>query len=167
MTFRTRSGPDNVRTRVQRSTLYAQAGSLGDALGMHTKLMASAICLLRLWWGISRDEPRCWHLLSKIADLFRLKRWSLQLRANAYGLPAPHQMGVSEQSLETAVVANGAILQATLFTPAGEKGPWPVVLIRTPYGRRGDWGQWEIASQGLSKRPDPARASVRNFRSSD
>lgn len=46
--------------------------------------------------------------------------------------------------------ANNAVLRATLFTPAGEAGPWPVVLIRTPYGKRHDWGQWDLALQGYA-----------------
>src|SRR6185312_10346795 len=37
---------------------------------------------------------------------------------------------------------DGVTLLASLYRPAGEPGPRPVVLIRTPYGRDGSSGQF-------------------------
>ena len=54
---------------------------------------------------------------------------------------------------ETAM-RDGTVLRADVYRPAAGAGPWPVLLARTPYGRR---------DPGVLARLDPIRASGRGF----
>merc|ERR1711972_1097919 len=52
----------------------------------------------------------------------------------AFGLPAPRN-GIEKRSVDTCSVGAGEMLRATLVIPNTEDGPWPCILMRTPYGR--------------------------------
>ena len=64
--------------------------------------------------------------------------------------PLPEAVGVFE--LE-ATMRDGTILRSDGYKPAGS-GPWPVLLARTPYGRR---------DPGVLARLDPVRAAGRGY----
>ena len=80
------------------------------------------------------------------------KVWSRRARAMAYGLPPPAH-SVAQRDLNTCAVGPGGrdILRATLMYPKDQPdGPWPVVLMRTPYGRHVDFGQATLAERGYA-----------------
>ena len=57
----------------------------------------------------------------------------------AMGLPATGTPYVLRRDVP-AVMPDGVALLGDHYRPAGEDGPLPVVLIRSPYGRAGIWG---------------------------
>ncbi|CAJ1377658.1 unnamed protein product [Effrenium voratum] len=52
-------------------------------------------------------------------------------------------------SIDTAIV-DGIILRGSLLLPKGLEGPFPSVLLRTPYGRKAEMGQSVLARQGYA-----------------
>lgn len=59
------------------------------------------------------------------------------------------QCSFSVTSIDTAVV-DGIILRGSLLLPEGVEGPFPAVLLRTPYGRKAEMGQSVLAKQGYA-----------------
>ncbi|CAK9072146.1 132 kDa protein [Durusdinium trenchii] len=55
----------------------------------------------------------------------------------------------SVTSIDTAVV-DGHVLRGSLLLPKGLEGPFPSVLLRTPYGRKAEMGQSVLAKQGYA-----------------
>eukprot|EP00927_Polykrikos_kofoidii_P023745 TRINITY_DN21767_c0_g1_i2.p1 TRINITY_DN21767_c0_g1~~TRINITY_DN21767_c0_g1_i2.p1 ORF type:complete len:663 (+),score=73.12 TRINITY_DN21767_c0_g1_i2:153-1991(+) len=54
-------------------------------------------------------------------------------------------------SLDSCVVGDGGdTLRASLLLPQGIEGPFPSVLMRTPYGRKSDFGQVLLAKRGYA-----------------
>ncbi|CAE7700287.1 cocE [Symbiodinium pilosum] len=52
-------------------------------------------------------------------------------------------------SIDTAMV-EGVVLRGSLLLPKGLEGPFPSVLMRTPYGRKTEMGQSFLARQGYA-----------------
>lgn len=53
------------------------------------------------------------------------------------GLPGPRARRLHVQRELSIPMADGVLLRADRYRPAGDDGPMPVVLVRTPYERRG------------------------------
>lgn len=57
----------------------------------------------------------------------------------------------SATTVDTCSVPGGGRLRATLILPEGRPGPFPTVLMRTPYGRNaGEFGQTLLAERGFA-----------------
>jgi len=69
--------------------------------------------------------------------------------ARAVGLPSPTSR-FSVRGVDTCTVADGAVLRGSLLLPVGQPGPFPTVIIRTPYGRKEDFGQNWLAERGFA-----------------
>lgn len=68
-------------------------------------------------------------------------------RAVAWGVKPRCDFSVT--SIDTAVV-DGHVLRGSLLLPKGLEGPFPSVLLRTPYGRKAEMGQSVLAKQGYA-----------------
>eukprot|EP00438_Fugacium_kawagutii_P027548 Skav207067 [mRNA] locus=scaffold1909:13284:16208:+ [translate_table: standard] len=62
---------------------------------------------------------------------------------------APLFSSFTVTSIDTAVV-DGIILRGSLLLPEGAEGPFPSVLLRTPYGRKAEMGQSILVKQGYA-----------------
>lgn len=121
-----------------------QAPAPVTLVGLALTLVAGALGALYL-----RDEGSFYLALSVLSRCLLLKRASRRLKALAVGVPPPRYEAEFVQ-LDTAVTASGHTLRATLVRPRGVAGALPVVLLRTPYGRRAEFGQTVLAEQGFA-----------------
>ena len=66
--------------------------------------------------------------------------------------PPPHRIEV--RHIATAAVNGGKdVLRATLWLPKGQPGPFPTLLMRSPYGAQdgtSEWGQMFLAERGYA-----------------
>jgi len=60
------------------------------------------------------------------------------------------QYKVTSKSINTCTVGSGDVLRATLLMPEEPQGPWPCILMRTPYGRKSNMGQRILAERGYA-----------------
>ena len=76
--------------------------------------------------------------------------------ARALNLGPPHY-AIEVRRIATASVNDGKdVLRATLWLPKGVVGPFPTLILRSPYGaqdKNAEWGQMMLAERGCA--PDP------------
>lgn len=96
------------------------------------------------WWSHFRymHSYGVWLRLAKQAS-------ALARGLRQYGIrPACYK--VKAASIESNIVGDGDVLRATLLLPIGLDGPFPCILMRTPYGRKSEFGQAFLASRGYA-----------------
>jgi len=128
-----------------------------------TLLAAAALCgelcrLLLAMYGFRVSRPymaiRAWaellQLLAAVTKLGFLRRYSRRVLARALGLPLP-KSDVKIKGLPTCSVGPTAdMLRGSLLTPTDIPPPYPVVIMRTPYGRSNEFGQKLLAERGFA-----------------
>ena len=76
--------------------------------------------------------------------------------ARALGLQPPHY-AIEVRRVATATVNEGKdVLRATLWLPKGAPGPFPTLILRSPYGAQdkdSEWGQMILAERGWAPHP--------------
>eukprot|EP00933_Yihiella_yeosuensis_P017001 TRINITY_DN14334_c0_g1_i1.p1 TRINITY_DN14334_c0_g1~~TRINITY_DN14334_c0_g1_i1.p1 ORF type:complete len:703 (+),score=104.57 TRINITY_DN14334_c0_g1_i1:58-2109(+) len=94
------------------------------------------------WWATFRRRQQAGYLLKYARDVI----------AGKLGMSEPAPLcSFSVCSIDTAKVSDGAVLRGSLLLPKGlGAGPFPAVLMRTPYGRKGEFGQSFLAQQGYA-----------------
>eukprot|EP00931_Biecheleriopsis_adriatica_P061741 TRINITY_DN3713_c0_g3_i1.p1 TRINITY_DN3713_c0_g3~~TRINITY_DN3713_c0_g3_i1.p1 ORF type:complete len:662 (+),score=96.95 TRINITY_DN3713_c0_g3_i1:65-2050(+) len=88
----------------------------------------------------------------EILSLFGFMTWGQCMRkhmAEEFGLEPP-QFSVKSIDCDTCLLAVGGVLRATLHLPREAEGPFPVVIMRTPYGRSSELGQTLLAERGFA-----------------
>merc|ERR1712166_867399 len=89
-------------------------------------------------------------LLAAVTKLGFLRRYSRRVLARALGLPLP-KSDVKIKGLPTCSVGPTAdMLRGSLLTPTDIPPPYPVVIMRTPYGRGNEFGQKLLAERGFA-----------------
>merc|ERR1712054_384985 len=96
---------------------------------------------LVLW--LRQRRPRLAHrlsalLLRSLGRISRSPRLQLAGRtayAKAVGITEPSSVA-QISSIDTCTVGEGDVLRGSLLLPAGSQGPFPTVILRTPYGRK-------------------------------
>ena len=69
---------------------------------------------------------------------------------------APPLYGIEARFVDTATVGEGTekvVLRGTLWLPKGQPGPFPTIIIRSPYGAQSlhaEWGQMFLAERGYA-----------------
>jgi len=102
------------------------------------------------WWSRFRNQHSARGFMLQAAKVVGSEALGLSQR-----LLKHREQGVAPQcdftvtSIDTAVV-DGIILRGSLLLPKGLEGPFPSVLLRTPYGRKAEMGQSVLAKQGYA-----------------
>eukprot|EP00435_Cladocopium_sp_Y103_P015127 s596_g3.t1 len=102
------------------------------------------------WWSSFRNQHSARGFMLQAAKVVTSEALGLSSR-----LLKHREQGVTPQcsfsvtSIDTAVV-DGIILRGSLLLPEGVEGPFPAVLLRTPYGRKAEMGQSVLAKQGYA-----------------
>lgn len=101
------------------------------------------------WWSSFRNQHSARGLMLQAARVVTSEALGLSrlLKHREQGVAARCSFSVT--SIDTAVV-DGIILRGSLLLPEGVEGPFPAVLLRTPYGRKAEMGQSVLAKQGYA-----------------
>lgn len=99
-------------------------------------------------WRRLRAVHRFGFLLKAVRQRYALRRGQ-ESAADAGAVP-PGGYGVKVVALDSCVVGDGKVLRASLVLPEGVEGPFPSILMRTPYGRKADFGQAILAKRGFA-----------------
>eukprot|EP00966_Prymnesium_polylepis_P268758 6209118-Prymnesium_polylepis.1 len=120
---------------------------------LSTALRDAASSLLTVVGNLPTDRgllallcEHVWYILYVVLLPFNM-RLSRRCLARALKLDPP-RFGLSVQmNIETAPIDGNAgnVMRGSLWLPAGQPGPFPVALIRTPYGQH----PWMEVGQGL------------------
>lgn len=96
---------------------------------------------------VSYPLVKCGDLLGPLAGIPRAAR---AFQRALIGLGAAKSMSVST-TIDTCTVGNNHILRASLVLPAGLPGPFPTIIMRTPYGANsGEPIARELAEHGFA-----------------
>eukprot|EP00931_Biecheleriopsis_adriatica_P061738 TRINITY_DN3713_c0_g1_i1.p1 TRINITY_DN3713_c0_g1~~TRINITY_DN3713_c0_g1_i1.p1 ORF type:complete len:666 (+),score=120.88 TRINITY_DN3713_c0_g1_i1:58-2055(+) len=90
--------------------------------------------------------------LDQILTGIGLTTWCRYIRnrlAQDLGLDAP-EFDVEKVDVDTCAKTGNVVLRATLHLPRKAKGPFPVIIMRTPYGRHSEMGQTLLAERGFA-----------------
>jgi len=101
------------------------------------------------WWSSFRNQHSARGFMLQAAKVVTSEALGLSrlLKHREQGV-AP-RCSFSVTSIDTAVV-DGILLRGSLLLPEGVEGPFPAVLLRTPYGRKAEMGQSVLAKQGYA-----------------
>ena len=121
----------------------------------HACILKTLVCMLTFRDCIHAARDHAWFLLSLLLRPFVRTPGFVERRCFARALRIdPPQFKVEVQAVETCMVNDGkTTLRGTLWLPAGAAGPWPAVIIRSPYGaqnQNADWGNIVLAERGYA-----------------
>ena len=124
--------------------LYSVAGaSLFQSCLLGGAADVALLCAL----AFQGDVICAWFALRWLSWCVGLRRTARLLAARQLGLRPPLYV---VDTTTVHVSTDGHVLAGTLHTPRGQPGPFPTVLIRTPYGRAADFGQEVLAERGYA-----------------
>eukprot|EP00913_Durusdinium_trenchii_P033104 g30994.t1 len=102
------------------------------------------------WWSRFRNQHTASGYMLQAAKVVGSEALGLSerfLKHREQGVKPRCDFSVT--SIDTAVV-DGHVLRGSLLLPKGLEGPFPSVLLRTPYGRKAEMGQSVLAKQGYA-----------------
>mmetsp|Transcript_67010 Transcript_67010/g.158035 ORF Transcript_67010/g.158035 Transcript_67010/m.158035 type:complete len:627 (+) Transcript_67010:42-1922(+) len=101
------------------------------------------------WWSRFRSQHGMGYIVqaAKVigSDMLGLSNMVLKDREKGF----KPRCDFTVTSIDTAMV-EGVVLRGSLLLPKGLDGPFPSILMRTPYGRKGEMGQSFLARQGYA-----------------
>jgi len=139
--------PPNPRRRHSTGSLEQSFGVKATARMILKELWQSAPHLLHT--GVSNAYIGLDWLCMPVG-LKRVRRFVRAKYAQQLEVSAPVALA-EMSSVETCAVPGGGSLHASLLLPEGLPGPFPTVIMRTPYGRNaGEFGQTLLAERGFA-----------------
>ena len=139
--------------RLQKTYIYRTSSTLIDwALFVHDRLTTINVRALP---ATARDH--LWLLAALGLRPFVHTHGYLERRCLAKALRiSPPLYGIEACVVDTATVGEGpdkVVLRGTLWLPKGQSGPFPTIVIRSPYGAQSlsdEWGQMFLAERGYA-----------------